>query len=112
VDCQDEGKVVSGSSLSTTSYRRLGEWTYISTHALTPALNFGELLISRRSCFEREEGTRFHSVEGWMGLRSCLDVLAKTKILPYRLWNLGHTECRIIPALMGYYIPSRNMKQN
>jgi hypothetical protein len=66
--------------LSTMTWRRTGEWRYISTHFLTSALDADELSASRPGRFtpkERASGT--HRIGGWVGSRTVLDAVVKRK---------------------------------
>jgi hypothetical protein len=74
-------KVVPVLQLSTTPWRRIGEWRYSSTHSLTLALEGGEWSASHASRFtprERAPGT--HWIGGWVGPRAVLDAVVKRKI--------------------------------
>jgi hypothetical protein len=67
--------------LSTTPWRRIGEWRYRSTHSLTSALDGSEWSASRPGRFiprERAPGT--HWIGGWAGPRAILDAMVKRKI--------------------------------
>jgi hypothetical protein len=67
--------------LSTSPWRRIGEWRHRSTHSVTSALDGGEWLTSRPYRFtprERAPGT--HYVGGWVGPRAVLDAVVKRKI--------------------------------
>jgi hypothetical protein len=61
--------------------RRIGEWSYSSTHSLTSALDGGEWSASRPGRFtpwERAPGTPW--IGGWVGPRAVLDAVVKRKI--------------------------------
>jgi hypothetical protein len=76
-----KGKVIPVLELSTTPWRRIGEWKYRSTHSLTLALEGGEGSASRPSRFiprERPPGT--HWVGDWVGPRAVLETVVKRKI--------------------------------
>jgi hypothetical protein len=63
------------------SWKRMGEWTYSSTHSLTSALDGGEWSASRPGRFtpkERAPGT--HWIGGWMGPRAVVEAVVKRKI--------------------------------
>jgi hypothetical protein len=76
-----EGKVVPVLSLSTTQWRRIGEWRYSSTHSLTSALEGGEWSASRPGRFTpRERDTGTHWIGGWVGPRAILAAVMKRKI--------------------------------
>jgi hypothetical protein len=72
--------------LSTTSWKRIGEWRYRSTYSLTSALDGGEWLASHPGRFtprERVPGTQW--IGGWVGPRAGLDAVVKRKIPNPRL---------------------------
>jgi hypothetical protein len=79
--------------LSTTPWRRMGEWMCRSTFFLTSALAGGEWSASRPGRFtpgERAPGT--HWIWGWVGPRAGLDNLEKRKFLTLpglELWPLS-----------------------
>jgi hypothetical protein len=78
---KSEGTVVPVLELSTTPWRRMGEWKYSSNHSLTSALDGGEWSASRTGRFtstERAPGT--HWIGGWVGSRAVLDAVMKGKI--------------------------------
>jgi hypothetical protein len=67
--------------LSTTPWRRIGEWRYSPTHSLTSALDGGKRSASRSGHFiprERAPGT--HCIGGWVGPRAVPDAVVKRKI--------------------------------
>jgi hypothetical protein len=67
--------------LSTTPWRRIGEWRYGFTNFLTSALDGGEWSASLPGRFtprERTPGT--HRIGGWVGPRVVLDAVVKRKI--------------------------------
>jgi hypothetical protein len=67
--------------LSTTPWRRVGEWRYSSTHSLTSALDGGEWSASRPDRFTpRERASGTHWIGGWAGPRAVLDAVVKRKI--------------------------------
>jgi hypothetical protein len=66
--------------LSTTPWRRGGEWRYSSTHSLSSALD-GGWSASRPGHFTPMEiGPGAHWIGGWVGPRSVLDAVVKRKI--------------------------------
>jgi hypothetical protein len=68
--------------LSTTPWRRMGEWMYISTCFLVSALAGGEWWASRPGRFtsgEKDQGA--HWMGGWVGPRAGLDNMERTKFL-------------------------------
>jgi hypothetical protein len=67
--------------LSTTPWKRIGEWRYNAIHSLTSALDGGEWSNSRTGRFtlrERAPGT--HWIGGSVGPRAVLDAVVKRKI--------------------------------
>jgi hypothetical protein len=75
------GKVVPVLLLSTTPCRRIGEWSYSSTHSLTSQLDGGEWSASRPGRFiSRERAPGINWIGGWMGPRAVLDMVVKRKI--------------------------------
>jgi hypothetical protein len=76
-----KGKVVPVLELSTTPWRRMGQWRYSFTHSLTSALDVGEWSASRHGRFTpRERAPCTHWIGGWVGLRAVLDAAVKRKI--------------------------------
>jgi hypothetical protein len=74
--------------LSTTPWRRVGEWMYRSTIFLTPALAGGEWSASNPGRFTPGEKTPdTHWIGGWVDPRVGLDDLEKRKFWPYRESN-------------------------
>jgi hypothetical protein len=79
--CSGKGKVVPVLELSTTPWRRIGEWRYSSTHSLTSALGGGEWSASRPDRFTpRERAPVTHWIGSWVGPRAVLDAVVKRKI--------------------------------
>jgi hypothetical protein len=71
--------------LSTTPWRRIGEWRYSYTHSLTSALDGGEWSASRPGRFTpRERAISTHWIGGWVGTRAVLDTVVKRKITSRR----------------------------
>jgi hypothetical protein len=74
--------------LSTTSWRRIGEWRYSFTHSSTSALEGGECSASRPGRFnsrERTPGT--HWIGGWVGPRVVLDAVVHSNSLIRTVYN-------------------------
>jgi hypothetical protein len=88
-DVKDKGKGKFFHVLSTTPWRRIGEWRYSSTHSLTSAVDGGEWSASRSGNFtprERAPGTLW--IGDWVGPRAVLDAVVKRKIpIPRRESN-------------------------
>jgi hypothetical protein len=84
-----KSKVAPVLQLSTTSWRRIGEWRYSATHYLTSALDGGHWSASRPGRFtprERAPGT--HWIGGSVGPRAVLDAVVNRKIpSPHRESN-------------------------
>jgi hypothetical protein len=81
VGCTIGSREVKLLSLSTTPWRRIGEWRYSSTLSLTSALVGGEWSASRPGHFScRERGSVTHWIGGWVGPRTVLDAVVKRKI--------------------------------
>jgi hypothetical protein len=81
IQLKGKGKVVPVIWLSTTPWRRIGEWRYSSTHSLTSALDGYEWSGYRPGRFtptERDPGT--HWIGGWVGPRAVLDAVVKREI--------------------------------
>jgi hypothetical protein len=80
--------------LSTTPWRRMGEWMYSSTHSLTSALDGGEWPASRPSRFtprERAPGT--HRIGGWVGPRAILEAVVNMTTLKYMVRIVRNQNC-------------------
>jgi hypothetical protein len=76
-----KGKSCPCAELSTTPWRRIGEWRYSSTHSLTSKLDGGEWSALRPCRFTFKEGARFtHWIGDWVGPRAVLDAVVKRKI--------------------------------
>jgi hypothetical protein len=59
----------------------IGEWTYRSTHSLTPARDGGEWSASSSGRFTpMERAPCTHWIGGWVGPRAGLDTVSKRKI--------------------------------
>jgi hypothetical protein len=71
--------------VSTTPWRRIGEWRYSSTYSLTSALDGGEWSASRPGHFtprERAPGTDW--IGGWVGRRAVLNAVKRKIPSPRR----------------------------
>jgi hypothetical protein len=67
--------------LSTTPWRRIGEWRYSSKHSLNSALDGGGWSASRPDHFTpREKAPGTHWIGGWVGPKTVLDAVVKRKI--------------------------------
>jgi hypothetical protein len=67
--------------LSTTLWRRIGEWRYSFTHSLTSTLYGGEWSASRPGRFTpRERAPGSHWIGGWVSPRAVMDAVVKRKI--------------------------------
>jgi hypothetical protein len=89
IKVQVKGKVVPVLYLSTTPWRRIGEWRYRSMHSSALALGGGEWSASRSGRFTpREIAPGTHWIGGWVGPRAILDSVVKRKIpIPRRESN-------------------------
>jgi hypothetical protein len=88
--------------LSTTPWRCIGEWRYISTHSFTSVLDGGKWSVSRSGRFtprERTPGT--HWIEGWEGPRAVLDAVVKRKIRSPR-WEPNPRTLIVQPVVQRY----------
>jgi hypothetical protein len=97
-----KGKVVPVLQLSTTPWKRIGEWKYSSTHSLTSTLDGGEWSVSRPGPFtprERAPGT--HWIGGWAGPRAVLDTVVKRKI-PSPCWESNPRTPIVQPVAQRY----------
>jgi hypothetical protein len=90
--------------LSTTPWRRIGEWRYSSTHSLTSALDGCEWSASRPGRFnprERTPGT--HWIGGWVGSRSVLGTVMKRKIWKFKSRSWFVTPVSVVVGYQRFF---------